>query len=542
MSKRISLFPTALVAAIWLAGCAGVELREQPAELEAIAASAETTSEMVDPRIERPYDLEALLVPFLSLTEAIQSFDYFEQFAWGDEIFEDYLYRIFRLPHAAYLPGQGTILSVSLGENNPMIIEMSLLEEGADGERLWQVRQSQGEREARYEVHVSSFGVPVEIFYVHPESDTWLKRVPMIALSLEQALTQMTADTLREKIAEEREDDVGRLMQRNFGSPVIVGEEWVETPAGRMAAVHVSDAAGPGGELHYWLSPDVPGGVLMVSHSSPPSGQALVELLAITVSNRSGVPPGEVVSDAVGPGSDAGPEPVSEGTADEPVSLVVGDYHEGSVGSGEVSYYRLSVSRRADVYVEVSGFTGEAELYEYGGDATFTNWISASGGGTLGAQFYYARAGSELYFTVNDIEDDVSEGERYVISVWDDPVVDPIGVRREVPFRETAEELRSGVNVFRSLGEDGVSVFKVVASGGTRIVVTAVGVAEEIGLRWLDLEGGDYGSAYSSREAGTAILEIGGVSRGATGYFYLAGDPETPPRDRTFQLRIRINE
>jgi hypothetical protein len=354
----------------------------------------------------------------------------------------------------------------------------------------------------------------------------------MIALSLEQALAEMSAEELRSRIEQEIAEDLERDFQRTFGEPRIEGVEWLETLAGHFAAVHVADS-GPGGEIHYWLSPDVPGGILRIVRGPVESAEAVAELTQITTGNRSEAPAGEIPFDM-----DGGP-PESEGSPQAPVRLAVGDYHEGSVAPGGVSYYRVSVTRRADVYVEVTGLAGDAELYDYGADATFTDWLSASGGATLDAQFYYAPAGSDLYFTINDIEEEIGPGERYLVVVSDDPVVDPIGVRRQLPFQEIAEPLQGGVSVFRSLGPDGISLFEV-ESSGTRLTVTVVGLADGIGLRWLNLLGGNYESVVTTREGGTAILELSGVTPGATAYFYLAGDPDIPARDRAFQLRINV--
>jgi hypothetical protein len=537
---------TALLAALALlfSGCVTTAPPAEPVTGEpgASPAAATATEGPVEQSfaIAGEYDLDSLLLPAIQMNLFGESGDYFGQFVReGDWIFPDYLFRIFRLDSGPYRQGQGTTLSSRNPEGElDYRLSRALVEDLPDGSRWWQVSQELGGQQLLYEVHMSALGTLEAIRYVDPETGERREYIPTMAQEVEQALTTMSPEELRSQIQHDAEQEVARNRQFMFDDPQILGEETVEVAAGRFPAVHVQDRRGEEGEIRadYWLSPVVPGGVLKIAYSRTDGTEEWVtELSSLSQGNRREIlevqPPGS--------GGSGGDQPLqSEGSPGQPVEVLIGEPYDGSVGPEGTSYYSLTVDQQSDVLIEVSDFAGEAELYSYGEDSMFEDWVSASQGSTMSAEDYLVPAGTTVYFSVADYADDYGEGERYTITASQSFILDKTGVMMRGDIYREARALESGRSYTESLGRDGLNYYKVTMKSGDVLSVQATGLSEYAGLSWFDVEGGSYSSASSSGDASGQRLEVSGLQPGAVCYFYVSGDVELVGPEERFRLTI----
>ncbi len=550
--RTLGALTAALVAALLL-GCAGMPRPgSEGARAGAGADTGAGASQAAAPLpIRSEYDLSTLRRAVLSYQQLVMSYDYFGQFLWGDGIFADYLYRIFASEPAPYAVGQGTVLTVRREGQQFLRLERALVEVKPDGSRWWQVRQAMQNGTIEYAVLVHPFGVPLRIRYRNPQDGQAHERVPFLAERFREALAETPAEVLEKAVAQ----DVARQLERSSGgtfeNPQIVGEEAVEVPAGAFQAVHVRDLPGSGTvQADYWLSPDVPGGILKLEMGHPGEPPELQGVLSrLTRDNRleltegeltpepPGMASGGVYVDEGGEGGPAGPAS-SEGSPQDPVSLAAGDSHYGSVGPGGVSYYRIEVPRRGDITAEVSELAGDAELYFYGSDSTFQDWSNASSGSTLDFQDYLVDPGAVLYFTVVDVPEGETEGESYRIDVRESFVLDRTGILIRGDIYTEARELPLGGTVEDSLRE-GLNYYSVTVPNGPTLQVVAEGLPAGVELSWFDVRDGSYSGMYGSDHEGRSEMEIKGLQPGTECYFYVSGDSEAVGPSDTFRITAR---
>jgi hypothetical protein len=216
-----------------------------------------------------------------------------------------------------------------------------------------------------------------------------------------------------------------------------------------------------------------------------------------------------------------------EGSPAEPVVLLPGDYHRGSVSPEGTSFYRIDVQRRADISIEVSDLEGDAELFYFAGDAGYADWVSASSGWTLDMQEYYAEPGMRLYFSITDYADDSGEGESYSIQVMEDPVLSTTGIMIRGDIYTGAEEVGAGGRFRKSLGSEALVYYKTTVRTGPNLRIEAENLPPGANLVWFDTLEGSYGSGATEMQDGRTIVTVSGLAPGSVCLYYVVGDPQT---------------
>jgi len=499
---------------------------EAPAEAAAAEAPDPADASAAAPAATPAVDLESLLIPVMRNLYFSMSLDYFMQFVWEEDyIFPDNLMQIFSLPGGPYQVGQQTALVSSLPDGVITdSLRVALLAEEENGSSWWQVDHQVPGQAIFYEVLVSREGVPLVIRYLNPEDGVYYQSVPLLAVEFERALEQMPREELAAKIREAGEQERGRWYGELFHEPRMVGEETVTVGAGSFPAVHIRDVL-PGEdkvEVDYWLSLEVPGNILRISAKA--AGQEVAYNLELTELN-SGVAPAIGEEMVVASGDGAGEARTAEGSPGEPVLLLPGDYHRGSVSPEGTSYYRIDVERRADISVEVSDLAGDAELFYYAEDASYTDWVSASSGWTLDFQHYYADPGTSIYFSVVDYADDAGAGESYSIQVLEDPLLASTGIMLRGDIYEQAVELSSGGRYRKSLGRDALAYYKTTVKAGPALRIEAENLPQGTALVWFDTLEGSYTSGMTEQGENRSTLTVRGLAAGTVCLYYVVGDP-----------------
>ena len=119
----------------------------------------------------------------------------------------------------------------------------------------------------------------------------------------------------------------------------------------------------------------------------------------------------------------------AEGSARNPTTLSVDSPHRGSVDTGE-SYYSVPVAPGVSYQVTVEDMSDDADLFLYGGDASFEEYTQVSDAGSTepesvvtqssGSRLYlivdgqFTDNGTEFWLTVTEFQGDVfiDEGTR----------------------------------------------------------------------------------------------------------------------------------
>jgi len=197
--------------------------------------------------------------------------------------------------------------------------------------------------------------------------------------ALQMELSQLSREQIASAMNDRRDEIFSRVWNMFFEKPEVQGEETVETSAGRFKAFRVRDVLTRMGnvEVDYWISSQVPGNLVKIRYRSRENGaESSLELSQITKSN---------------------------------VSLI--DEHalvRKSPGQGDTSYYHLRVQKQGDVFIEATDLEGSAEAVYYGTDSTYRDWLVSSEGNSLNVECYFVEAGTDLYFSVADLEDEFS--------------------------------------------------------------------------------------------------------------------------------------
>ncbi|HDQ13616.1 MAG TPA: hypothetical protein ENN41_02235, partial [Sediminispirochaeta sp.] len=141
---------------------------------------------------------------------------------------------------------------------------------------LWQHWRSRAEQEILYEVLVDRYGVPREIRFRGEDSDKVFARGTFMGRNVEEAEQEMSPQQIRDRLEEERREEVRMYMPPFYTGLEETGRRTVEVAGRELFAVELE--AVPASEyiskVELLYSPDVPGGVLRLSVN----GQVAIEL------------------------------------------------------------------------------------------------------------------------------------------------------------------------------------------------------------------------------------------------------------------------
>ena len=478
-------------------------------------------------KIKKPYSQITLRKSLVQFHELINSFDYFNQFTWGDYIFEDYLTIIYGLDSSVYRTGDGCVISVY--DSNGQVRETigrSVIETNGKGEIWWQTEHTrEGEEPVFYEVLTNRFSVPVTVRFRNSETGEAFSRDTMFGESVLDAMLSMSDKEIQEKLDEERDEYAVQKLMPVYENIKNIGVEVVEAGGKKIEAVHyqgeIPDNGGTG-TLDVWYTPELPHGIVRIIMNRTTVAE-ITEWISGAERKITEDSPHELPAYSTGGGSADIPESgsaYSEGTPGDPVKLSVDEVWEGSVEAEGVSYYFFEVPEQGDVKCTVRDFTGLAELYYYGNDYSYKDWTTGSEGGELDFQEYAARKGDLLYFTVNDISDSYSEGEKYYIDIQVDPLLDPLGVRMLNNYSSNPEVLDEGKNRIKISGSDiSYFVFVMKEAGNIELIVDNYENEDER-FEFIDVDKGSYSSSGYVDKSESRLINITGLEKGASLYFY----------------------
>ena len=496
--------------------------------------------------INSPYTLESLLVPVVQMNNLAMSLDYFNQFIeYGDYIFPDYLFRFIGMEASNYLVGEGSVLYSYQENNTPLSsYKKALLSRDVDGNSWWQLQITFYDVELFLEVLVNKYDIPQKIRFINNETGIQYEIVPDIAVSFEEALSEMPLDELelsvKNRIDQAFEEDFVNIIT----NPIIVGEELVETPAGRFKSVHIKDLRSDTTWVNYWLSPDVPGGIVRTSFTADGSSEtAITELIKLQVSAQSIFQTKALVLPGTGNDYNEIPKNMepgySEGSSDYPILLFPDEIYYGSVGDGETSYYKINVDRRSDIIIEFQNLAGLAELLYYGEDSSFENWSTGSEGAyALNLEGYMIDSETCIYFSLNDIPDEYSIGEHFSINIYQNYILNSTGIMMKGDIYNNAEELVSGKIHNLSVSSEGLDYYKSTVKKGSSLEITVLNEPEYGSLIWFDTQNGSYSSMYSDWGSGYKTIIINGLKPGTECYYYFSSDTELYDPLQNLELRI----
>ena len=545
MKKTAGFLIIVVVIAFFLGSCASISEIPVSSEKEQPQKVSVSKSEYL--KINTPYTLESLLVPVIQMNDFMMSLDYFGQFLeYNDYIFPDYLFQILGMETTTYQPGEGTVL-YGKPENGSLSFayEKALLSRDDSGNSWWQMRIEFNGRELFLEVLSNKYDIPLKIRSIDMETGLGFEIVPDIAFDFENAINEVPAEQLAASVQDKIEQNILEGLSMYFTNPEIIGEEILETPAGKFMTVLVRDSYSDTEWVNYWLSPDVPGGIVRISFIRDGVLESNVtELIELSDLVEPRIPEDNVFPMVTGnydndiPGS---MEPgVSDGSSESPILIYPEEIYYGSVGDGEISYYKFNVDRRSDLFIEVEGLEGEAELIYYGEDRNYYDWTVSSQGSSLNIEDYMIDGGKTIYFSVNDITDEYSIGEHYSINVYQSYILDSIGIMMEGAIYDNAEELASGKKYSLSVGSEGLDYYKTTVKKGSTLRISVLNEPDFGSLMWFDTGNGSYSGMYSEWGSGTRTITIDGLEPGTVCYYYFSSD--TDLLDPLQKLELEITE
>ncbi len=545
MKKIVGHLIAAVSVAVILSSCTSTPDIPVSIEKEETPVSPIVESEYLS--ITTPYTLESLLVPVVQMNDFTMSLDYFDQFIeYNDYLFPDYLFRLLGMETSDYSVGEGTVLYSNPQNGFPSFsFEKALLSSDKDGNSWWQFSISFNYRELFLEVLSNEYDIPQKIRFINMETGLKHEIMPDIAFDFERAINEVPAEQLSASVKNKIQQNIEESFSYIFTNPGIIGEELIETPAGKFMTVLVRDQVTETEWVDYWLSPDVPGGIVRTSYTSngAPEGYVteLVELRSsaeheILEEDLFPLDTGDYYDDIPGnmePG-------FSEGSPDSAVLLYPREIYYGSVGDGEVSYYKYYVDRRSDLFIEVEGLEGEAELLYYRFDSEYSDWVTGSQGFSLNIEHYMVNGGETVYFSINDITDEYSVGEHYSINIYQSYILDSIGIMMKGDIYNDAEELDSGRKFSLSVSSDGLDYYKTTVKKGPVLQINIIKEPEFGSLMWFDTENGSYSSVYREWGPDNRTITIEGLEPGTVCYYYFSSDIDM--LDPLQKLELEITE
>ncbi|MEA1911697.1 MAG: hypothetical protein U9N32_08520, partial [Spirochaetota bacterium] len=231
---------------------------------------------------------------------------------------------------------------------------------------------------------------------------------------------------------------------------------------------------------------------------------------------------------------------LSEGSMEFPILISPYEEYYGSVSDEGISYYKFTNTKRADLFIEVFGFEGYAELVYFGNDSKFENWSTRSEGGMLNVEDYMVLPGETVYFSVNDIIDEYSVGEHYTIYIDQNPILDPIGIMMIGDIYNSALELESGDSYSLAAGSDGLDYYKTTIKNGSTLIIEIVNEPDFGSLEWFDTMNGSFSGMSSEWGSGSKTITIEGLKPGTECYYYFSSD--TDLLDPLQKLVVEISE
>jgi hypothetical protein len=287
-------------------------------------------------------------------------------------------------------------------------------------------------------------------------------------------------------------------------------------------------------------------------------------------------------------GEKAAAEECSEGGMGEPVSILMNVPHQGTVCADGTSHYSLTVVKRGDISIEVTGLSGDAALVYYGQDSTYTEWTTASNGPVPYVEDFFVEAGTTVFFAVttgrirNSIiqllepeegESSVMEeqpeespvpsepvGEHrpsgggsmetggchavgahpitYTIRAAEDFILSPAGIRIQGEIYTRAYELKPGGTYIQTVSADGLNYYRTVIDKGPNLRVLVKNLSENADLLWFDTQSGGYSGARSMRDGTTVQLEVYDLEPGSVCLYYISGDPDLLGTDSSFTVSV----
>ena len=497
--------------------------------------------------INSPYTLESLLVPVIQMNNFIMSVDYFDQFLeYNDYIFPDYLFQILGMETTNYQPGKGTVLYGNPENGSfPFAYEKALLSRDDSGNSWWQLSIELNGRELFLEVYSNKYDIPLKIRSIDPGPGFGFEIVPDIAFDFENAVNEVSPEQLAVSVQDKIERNISEGLSMYLTNSEIIGEEIVETPAGKFMTVLVRNSYSDTEWVNYWLTPDVPGGIirtsLTINGSEETNVTELIELpglveFKISEENLFSMVLGNYNEDIPGnmePG-------YSEGSIDSPVIIYPFEEHFGSVSDEGISYYKFTNTKRADLFIEVFGFEGYAELVYFGNNSNFENWTTSSEGDSLNVEDYMILPGETVYFSVNDKVDEYSVGEHYTIYIDQNPILDPVGIMMKGDIYNSALELESGNSYSLPAGNEGLDYYKTTIKKGSVLLLEMSNVPDFGSLVWFDTQNGSYSGMYSEWSKDSKTIKIEGLEPGTVCYYYFSSD--TDLLDPLQKLELQITE
>ena len=141
-----------------------------------------------------------------------------------------------------------------------------------------------------------SAGVPLRVRFLNPETGYAHERQTTLGGEIDWARQNNgNADGVLAYATERAEDQAARI-RGQLGEPRIVGEETITTATGEFGSVHMVVVL-PEREIHYWLSPDIPGTLIRVARGIGIDQTVIAELIDITEGNLPQIDQSDIVEE-----------------------------------------------------------------------------------------------------------------------------------------------------------------------------------------------------------------------------------------------------
>jgi hypothetical protein len=549
MNRYLKLHFLVLINLLLFSGCAGLDIIAQDIQETKVEKKDDLSGGDQTDDLKSRQDLKPLLISIMKLNYFDMSFSQFNSFVLdGDPVFGDLIFHIFAGENSPYEEGVGTLLvSKTEGGEVYSTLEQALVKINSNGSRWWQVNHTIQDKSIFYEVLVSRQGIPLIIRYIHPETGKTHEAILPASESFKTALEDPEDSKLKDRVQQRIETDFDREFDHTFSKPELVEQRKVDTSVGNIKAFHFRDRSTreTGINIDYWVSKEIPGNIMKIVYKDPEQTVLYqVDLVKIGKNYTDRIQDFEIEEREVLTGqeySEGGP--LSEGNRYEPVKLKIGMPHKGMVGPSGTSFYKVTVERRADIYIEVTGLAGDAGIFYYGRDLTFEEWRTISDEIPLLVADYFVEPGTTLYFTIADFEDNFSDedyslGENYVISVTEDFLLSKTGIMMQGEFDLKAFELKPNRAYFQILDKEGINYYKATVTRGPNLRISVLNLPEPADLLWIDVQNGTYSRVHSTREDGVKEMTIHGLSAGTVCFFYIAGDVFTIEEENLFKISI----
>ena len=216
-------------------------------------------------KIKNNYSELTLKRSLVQFHEILRSYDYFNQFIWGDYIFEDYLTTINGLDSVFFQKGEGSEVSVydDIG-NVTERIRRCVIDSENDGGIWWQVEHEKGDDTVFYELLTDRFSVPVEVRFRDPETGKGLSRFTMIGKSILDKSFIVSDAEIKSALANDRSEDVREKILPIYENSEFTGEEIITAGGRRIKTAHYRRIINGSDDIDIWYSPDIPQGIVRI--------------------------------------------------------------------------------------------------------------------------------------------------------------------------------------------------------------------------------------------------------------------------------------